>query len=60
MTYAQYQNFKNLPAVGECIITNRDEVPKQDQIDEMQEALNMAFKDDVSHIKKLSHPEKYV
>jgi len=60
MTYAQYQNFKNLPVIAECKITNKNEVSKQEQLDEMQEALNMAFKDDVSHIKKLSHPEKYV
>lgn len=60
MTYSQYQNFKNLPAIGECKITNKDEVSKKSQIKEMEEALNMAFKNDVSHIQKLSHPEKYV
>lgn len=60
MTYSQYQNFKNLPVIEECKITNKGEVSIKSQMEEMEEALNMAFKNDVSHIKKLSHPEKFV
>jgi two-component system chemotaxis response regulator CheY len=54
LTYDQYKNFKNLPIVESCIIVKNDEDNVEAYKHEMQEALNQAAKNDVSHIQKLS------
>ena len=54
LTYDQYKNFKILPTVKECKIIKNDERNIEDYKNEMQEALNLAAKNDVSHIQKLS------
>ncbi|MCV0431406.1 response regulator [Nitrosopumilus sp.] len=54
LTYDQYKNFKILPAIQECKIIKNDEENIQAYKNEMQEALNLAAKNDVSHIQKLS------
>ncbi|MFQ5476549.1 MAG: hypothetical protein ACE5DT_05905 [Nitrosopumilus sp.] len=54
VTYGQYQNFSKLPIVKECEII-KEELKDFDEIkNEMQKALDLAAKNDTSHIKKLS------
>ncbi|WP_428324625.1 hypothetical protein [Nitrosopumilus sp.] len=60
VTYPQYINFRNLSVIDECEITNKDEVLQQSMHNEIEEALYMACKNELTPIKKLSHPEKYV
>ncbi|WP_148680046.1 hypothetical protein [Nitrosopumilus maritimus] len=60
VTYPQYINFRNLSAIDECEITNKDEVLQQSMQNEIEEALYMACKNELTPIKKLSCPEKYV
>lgn len=54
LTYEQYKNFKELPVINECQIINNGEKNIEAYKQEMQEALNMAAKNDISHIQKLS------
>jgi len=54
LTYDQYKNFKELPILQECKIIKNDEKNVEAYKNEMQEALNLAAKNDVSHIQKLS------
>jgi two-component system chemotaxis response regulator CheY len=54
LTYDQYKNFKNLPVVKECKILKNSEENVESYKEEMQKALNLAAKNDVSHIQKLS------
>ena len=54
LTYDQYKNFKNLPVVKECKIIKNSEENVESYKEEMQKALNLAAKNDVSHIQKLS------
>jgi YesN/AraC family two-component response regulator len=54
LTYEQYKNFKELPVINECQIINNGEKNIEAYKQEMQEALNMAAKNDISYIQKLS------
>jgi len=54
LTYDQYKNFKELPIVKDCKIIKNDEENIESYKNEMQEALNLAAKNDTSHIQKLS------
>ncbi len=54
VTYQQYKNFKKLPIVVECEVIKEDEENVEEYKNEMQKALNLAAKNDTSHIKKLS------
>ncbi|QLH03068.1 response regulator [Nitrosopumilus cobalaminigenes] len=54
LTYDQYKNFKELPVLQECRIIKNDEKNVEAYKNEMQEALDLAAKNDVSHIQKLS------
>ncbi|TFH02318.1 MAG: response regulator [Nitrosopumilus sp.] len=54
LTYEQYKNFKKLPVVQECKIIKNDEENTEFHEQEMQMALNLASRNDVSHIQKLS------
>ena len=53
VNYQQYRNFKLLPVIEKCDIAP---IQKNPQLfyNEMQNALNLAIEDDVSHIRKLS------
>ena len=52
VNYSQYRNFKLLPVIEDCTITSQ----KNTELfyDKMQNALNLAMKNDVTHIRKLS------
>lgn len=54
LTYDQYKNFKELPIIKDCKIIKNDEENIEAYKNEMQEALNLAAKNDISHIQKLS------
>ena len=54
LTYEQYKNFKKLPIVQECEIIKKDQKNIEEYKNEMQKALNLASKNDTSHIQKLS------
>ena len=60
VTYPQYINFRNLSVIEKCEITNKNEILQQNIQDEIEEALYMACKNELTPIKKLSCPEKYV
>ena len=53
VNYQQYRNFKLLPVIEKCDITPTQKNPEL-FYNEMQNALNLATEDDVSHILKLS------
>ncbi len=54
VTYGQFQKFRELPIVKECKIIREDQKNFDDCLNEMQEALNLAARNDTSHIRKLS------
>ena len=54
VTHEQFKNFKKLPIVKECEIIKDDEKNVEEYMNEMQEALNLAAKNDTSHIRLLS------
>ena len=54
LTYDQYKNFKELPIVKDCKIIKNNEENIEAYKNKMQEALNLAAKNDISHIQKLS------
>lgn len=53
-TYEQYRNLKKLPIIETCGIIDSKEKNKESDINEMQKALDLAFKNDRSHIRDLS------
>lgn len=54
LTYEQYKNFKKLPVVQECKIIKNYEENIEFHEHDMQVVLNLASRNDVSHIQKLS------
>jgi hypothetical protein len=54
VSYEQYRNFCALPIIQECKIIKGNQASTKKNLDEIQNALDMAFKKDTSHIRKLS------
>jgi len=54
VTYTQYRNFKKLPVIQECTIAKIKQEPSGFNEFEIQNALNLAVKNDISHIRNLS------
>ncbi len=54
LTHNQYKNFKELPTIIDCKIIKDDQKNVQDYKEEMQEAINLAVKNNTTHIRKLS------
>ena len=54
LTYEQFKNFRKLPIVKECEVIKKDEQNMEEYYGEMQKALDMAVKNDTSHILMLS------
>ena len=54
LTHDQYKNFKELPILQECKILKNNEENIEAYKQEMQKALNLAAKNDLTHIQKLS------
>ena len=53
-TYEQFKSFRNLPIVNVCRIIKKNVKNSEGQKHEMQKALNLAAKNDISGIQKLS------
>mgnify|MGYP007034156080 CR=1 FL=1 len=54
VSYEQYRNFCALPIIQECKIIKGNQINTKKNLDEIQKALDMAYKKDSSHIRKLS------
>ena len=54
ITYGQFQDFRDLPIVTECEIIKSEEKDFDKIKNKMQKALDLAAKNDTSHIRKLS------
>jgi len=54
VTYGQFQDFRDLPIVTECEIIKNEQNDFDEIKNKMQEALNLAAKNDTSQILKLS------
>ena len=54
VTYEQYRNFCELPIILDCKIVKENQTNTKKNLDEIQKALDMAYKKDTSHIRKLS------
>jgi len=54
LSYEQYQNFKELQVIQECDIIEKYEKQTEYNLSDMEKALNLAAKNDTSHIRKLS------
>lgn len=54
VTHEQFKNFKKLSIVKECQIIKKDENNMKEYKNEVQKALNLAVKNETSHIHKLS------
>jgi hypothetical protein len=54
VSYEQYRNFCALPIIQECKIIKGNQINTKKNLDEIQQALDMAYKKDSSHIRKLS------
>jgi two-component system chemotaxis response regulator CheY len=54
VSYEQYRNFCALPIIQECKIIKENQTTTKKNLDEIQYALDMAYKKDTSHIHKLS------
>lgn len=54
VTYEQYINFKQLPIIQECEIINNNQRNSDSYENEMRRALELAVKNDTSHIRNIS------
>ena len=54
VTHEQFKNFKKLPIVKVCEIIKNDAKNVEQYKNEMQEALNLAAKNDTTNIRMLS------
>jgi len=53
-TYEQYRNLKKLPIIDRCEIIDNEIENKELDLNEMQKALDLAFKNDKNYIRNLS------
>lgn len=54
VSYEQYRNFRALPIIQECKIIKGNQTNTKKNLDEIQNALNLAYQKDTSLIRKLS------
>jgi len=54
LTHQQFSNFKKLPIVKECQVIKEDQQNVAEYMKEIDNALKLAAKNDISHIHKLS------
>jgi len=54
VNYEQYKNFKALPVVEKCEILKKSKKQFDKYADEMRKAINLAIRNDTSHIRRLS------
>ena len=54
LTHQQFSNFKKLPIVKECEVLKKEQENVVEYMKEMDKAFELAVKNDISHIRKLS------
>ena len=54
VNYEQYKNLKELPIVEKCEMIKKSKKQFDKYADEMHKAINLAIKNDTSHIRRLS------
>ena len=54
LTHQQFSNFKKLPIVKECEVLKKEQENVAEYMKEMDKAFELAVKNDISHIRKLS------
>jgi hypothetical protein len=54
VSYDQSRNFCSLPVIQECKIIKGNQINTKKNLDEIQHALDNAYRQDTSHIRKLS------
>lgn len=54
LTHQQFSNFKKLPIVKECEVIKKERENVVEYMKEMDKAFELAVKNDISHIRKLS------
>ena len=54
VSYEQYRNFCGLPIIESCKIIKENQTTSKKNLDEIQKSLDLAYKKDTSHIRKLS------
>lgn len=54
VTYEQFKNFKELPIIEKCEIIKTSKQQFDKYVNEMGKAINLAIKNDTSHIRRLS------
>ncbi len=54
VSYEQYRNFCALPIIQECKIIKGNQINTKKNLAEIQNALDMAYQKDTTHIRKLS------
>ena len=54
VTHDQYKNFIDLPNIEKCTAVKENTKNYREYRDEMQEAINLAVKNNTTHIRKLS------
>lgn len=54
LTHQQFSNFKKLPIVKECEVIKKEQENVVEYMKEMDKAFELAVKNNISHIRKLS------
>ncbi|WP_299290080.1 hypothetical protein [Nitrosopumilus sp.] len=54
VTHEQYKNLRKLPTIEQCQVVRENEENIEKYMNEMQKALDLAVKNDTSHIRQLS------
>ena len=54
LTHQQFSNFKRLPIIKECEVIKKERENVVEYMKEMDKAFELAAKNDISHIRKLS------
>jgi len=55
----EIRNYCALPIIRECKIIKGNETSSKKNLEEIQKALDMAFKKDTTHIRKLSENSSF-
>jgi two-component system chemotaxis response regulator CheY len=54
VSYQQYRNFCELPIIQECTIVKKNQKTTKKNLEQIERALELAFKNQTSHIRNLS------
>jgi crotonobetainyl-CoA:carnitine CoA-transferase CaiB-like acyl-CoA transferase len=54
VSYQQYRNFCELPIIQDCTIVKKNQKTTKKNLDQIERALELAFKNQTNHIRNLS------